>query len=339
LWSGCGGLTDGDRAIVPFGVTCYEKLTQQQDASNNRIIPSTLSIVTGVKYAPENEFTQGEINADVLPVDPFNLGGGNPRTYLYYSRRATTSYLPCDNTNFGDFLGTYKCSCEWLPCMDEIMLAAVPVKYGSTPLVRCQDLNPINEAFPSIFEVHLEGITDLSRTGPTATTSLNSLYPLIGPNMYDNGILRNTFRVGLNWDSNANTELGITNPNDPNDVAGANAYKLQSNYYNTYYVDYIEPTYFWNRPITFLNIPAIMKSHSPVTSHQGTYFRLQRLHDLYHINCSSTIINGQTVWGEYGYVPGNTNTMFPSFTSILQELPGPVVPKQVGQNDKDAGRT
>jgi len=343
LWSGCGGLKNNDRAISPFSITCYEKLTQIQNSANKRVIPSTLSIVTGVKYAPENEFTAQELASGAVPTDV--LGGGYPRSYLYYSRRASTSYLPCDNTNFGGFLGTYQCSCAWLPCMDEVMLAAVPIKYGSqsalTNLKTCSDLSPANQSFPSIFEIHLEKSDTIS--------AVTNLYPLVGPNLYEaNGVAVNSsYGVGLNWDSGhpLSTEIIF------NKKGGAEAYKYQSYYFNNYYVDYIEPTYFWNRPISFLNTPGIMKSHNN-GSLNNTYFRLQRLHDAYHINCS---INAAGKYGEFGYVPNSTppelgagydatklssNNLFVSFNKDLTsgKLPvlyGPVVPTSAAVNAPD----
>lgn len=335
LWSGCGGLRGGDRAVVPFGITCYEKLTEKQDSNGNRIVAPTLSIVTGVKYAAINEYTTGE--EGVLPIDTF--GGTGPRSYLYYSRRATTSYLPCDSTNTGQFLGTYRCSCEWLPCMDEVMLAVVPIKYGSdstTHYKQCQNLSAATAAFPSVFELQLDGSKSIANTA----ASINSLFPLIGPNDYTNGIITYpSIRVGLDWDSNTNAKLGPIDPDEPNGVGGASAYKLQSNYYNTYYIDYIEPTYFWNRPISYLNIPGIMKSNSDSTGFHNTYFRLQRLHDAYHINCSSKNVGGTVIWGEFGYIPASTNTLFPSLTPTLEDLTGPIVPTVVGPNAVDRGRT
>lgn len=337
LWSGCGGLRGGDRAIVPFGITCYEKLRERQNASGERVVLPSLSIVTGVKYAAINEYTTGEVDAGVLPVD--TLGRSGPRSYLYYSRRATTSYLPCDNTNLGTFLGTYKCSCEWLPCMDEVMIAVVPIKYGSdasTHYYQCQNLNAATAAFPGVFEMHLEG----DKLMGEEARSINTLFPLVGPNNYTDGIITYPgIRVGLDWDSNTNPNLGPVNPEDQKGVGGANAYKLQSNYHNTYYLDYIEPTYFWNRPITYLNVPGIMKSHSGRTSADGTYFRLQRLHDAYHINCSSKTVSGTVIWGEFGYIPNTTNTLFPSLESSLPPIRGPVVPNTVGPNADDRGRT
>jgi hypothetical protein len=341
LWSGCGGLRNNDRAVSPFSITCYEKLVQKQNSNNERIIPSTLSIVTGVKYAAENEYTTAEKQSGVLPSDPTGLGGGYPRTYLYYSRRASTSYLPCDNTNFGGFLGTYRCSCAWLPCMDEVMLAAVPIKYGSqtetTNLKPCSTLSPINQAFPSVFEIHLEKSNTM--------TGVENLYPLVGPNLYQStGQPVNTYRVGLNWDSNLNTTINFSTK------GGAEAYKYQTYYFNNYNVDYLEPTYFWNKPITFMNTPGIIKSHN--TNINNTYFRLQRLHDAYHINCS---IDSNGNYGEFGYVPNSTppemgagfnsdkftlNNLFVSFNHAITDgklpiLGGPVVPTKVVGNEQD----
>jgi hypothetical protein len=122
---------------------------------------------------------------------------------------------------------------------------------------------------------------------------------------------------------------------------------------NNYYVDYLEPTYFWNRPISFLNTPGIMKSHN--TPVNNTYFRLQRLHDIYHINCSSTTVGGVVKWGEYGYVQGGTpptmglaynstyysnNNFFVSLGgSTLPEIYGPTVPSEVPLNIIDPANT
>lgn len=348
LWSGCGGLRDDDRAVVPFGITCYEKMSEQQ-IGTGRAVPSTLSIVSGVKLAPENEFTEAEIEADILPLDEFNAD--EPRTYLYYSRRASTSYLPCDNTNFGAGFGTYKCSCAWLPCMDEIMLAAVPIKYKlnetDEPLKLCSANLAATEAFPSVFEIHLEKSNKVGT--PEDLAEIDGLYPLVGPNMYKDGVpLNSSFSVGLNWDSNFN------NPSiDFSSIGGANAYKYQTSYFNNYYVDYLEPTYFWNRPISFLNTPGIMKSHNTVMN--NTYYRLQRLHDAYHINCSSINSGGNIYWGDYGYTEQgtpptmglayktasyNNDNFFVSFGgSSLPVIPGPVVPNLVPLNAPDPGNT
>jgi len=348
LWSGCGGLANNDRAVVPFGITCYEKLREQQ-IGTGRAVPSTLSIVSGVKLAPENEFTQAEIDADIFPLD--SLNATQPRTYLYYSRRATTSYLPCDSTNTAPSVGTYQCSCAWLPCMDEIMLTAVPIKYKTSstdqPLKLCSSKLAATEAFPSIFELHLEKSNKNSTTEDL--DQIDGLYPLVGPNMYENGVPKNsTFSVGLNWDSNYNNNnINFTS------IGGAGAYKYQTSYFNNYYVDYLEPTYFWNRPISFLNTPGIMKSHN--TPVNNTYFRLQRLHDIYHINCSSTTVGGVVKWGEYGYVQGGTpptmglaynstyysnNNFFVSLGgSTLPEIYGPTVPSEVPLNIIDPANT
>ena len=139
-----------------------------------------------------------------------------------------------------------------------------------------------------IFEIHLEKSDSM--------TSVTGLYPLVGPNLYAaTGQPVNTYRVGLNWDSNLNNNINFSSK------GGAEAYKFQTSYFNNFNVDYLEPTYFWNRPVTFMNTPGIMKSHN--SNINDTYFRLQRLHDAYHINCS---MNSAGKYGEFGYVPNST---------------------------------
>ena len=176
-------------------------------------------------------------------------------------------------------------------------------------------------------------------------TGVENLYPLVGPNLYQStGQPVNTYRVGLNWDSNLNTTINFSTK------GGAEAYKYQTYYFNNYNVDYLEPTYFWNKPITFMNTPGIIKSHN--TNINNTYFRLQRLHDAYHINCS---IDSNGNYGEFGYVPNSTppemgagfnsdkftlNNLFVSFNHAITDgklpiLGGPVVPTKVVGNEQD----
>jgi hypothetical protein len=355
LWSGCGGLKDNDRAVVPFCITCYEKMQSKVDSLNNIVVPSTLSAVTGIKLAAENEFTDAEISYKGLPsvyavTDP-NYAYGLPRSYLYYSRRASTSYYPCDNTNTGPRLGTYKCSCGTLPCMDEIMLTTVPIKYrinvsaGSTDiegLKTCSTLSPGTEAFPGVYELHLEGTEKISDS-PTS----DKLYPLVGPNKYKDGVPLRNYNVGLNWDSYKNSRL---QPENSGEIGAAGAYKYQyassftnNGYFANFYVDNHDPLYFWNRPVSFLNSGVLIKSHA-VSEVNETLFRLARLRDIYHINCSKSSNNK---WGEYGYVdhlisgtpkPYLNSTHFSSLTNgatttpSMPHLRGPVIPQQVDQN-------
>ena len=343
LWAPCGGLKDGGRAVVPFCITCYEKMQSKVDASNKIVVPSTLSIVTGIKLAAENEFTAKEIAYQGLPsvyaASDSRYQYGIPRSYLYYSRRAAATYNPCDNTNGGATIGTYKCSCQTLPCMDEIMIAAVPVRYGGALPQNCSDLSPGTSSFPSVYEMQLEGTPTITNNPET-----DKLYPLVGPNKYIQGIPLRTYKVGLDWDSFHNTRL---QPENSTEIGGASAYKYQyatsfnnNGYFQNFYVDNHDPLYFWNRPISFLNSGVIIKSNS-VASENETLFKLARLRDSYHINCSSS---GTSV-GEYGYLTttlsanSGFSTILPVLTSTsspttiaVPALQGPVIPNPVTNN-------
>jgi hypothetical protein len=220
LWNCCGNNKENDRAVVPFCISCYEKLRTEADSTNSILTHSTLSVVTGVKLAPENEFTSAELAYKGLPsvyaaTDP-NYTAGVPRTYLYYSRRASTSYYPCDNTSAGagSFIGSSRCSCSPLPCMDEVMIAAVPIKYWNsetyTGVTGCNTLSPGTEAFPSVYELQIDGTKTI-----TISPETDKLYPLVGPNKYINGTPLRTFNVGLNWDSYKNSRLQAENSNEP----------------------------------------------------------------------------------------------------------------------------
>jgi len=355
LWQPCGGLLDNDRAVVPFCITCFEKMQSRTDALNNIIVSPTLSIVTGIKLASENEFSTEEIAYKGLPTsEPIaaNYAKGLPRAYLYYSRRASTSYYPCDNTNAGKCLGTYNCSCSPLPCMDEILLTTVPITYNSSSGVLCSILEPGTSSFPSIYEISTEGTE-----GITNNPTTDKLYPLIGPNKYVDGIPFRNFQVGLSWDSFKVTRL---QPENSTETGAASAYKYQYNngfanngYFQNFYVDNYDPLYFWNRPVSFLNSGILIKSHE-VTELKESLFRLARLRDAYHITCSR---NANGVWGEYGYKTGlnpgvsvysatNTsgnNTQFSTLKTVVlggattyqtPVLYGPVTPNTVIENSQ-----
>jgi hypothetical protein len=95
--------------------------------------------------------------------------------------------------------------------------------------------------------------------------------------------------------------------------------------------------------VSFLNSGVLIKSHA-VSEVNETLFRLARLRDIYHINCSKSSNNK---WGEYGYVdhlisgtpkPYLNSTHFSSLTDGVTTTPsmphlrGPVIPQQVDQN-------
>jgi len=291
LWTSyLGNPKVGDRAIVPFCITCYEQMNQIENTDGTRKINPTLSVVTGVKLAPISEYTDGEYAAKTLDRDTFYNAYTN--TYLYYSRRASATILPCDSSNLGEQIGTYNCSCNPTPCIDDIMIGMIPVQNIATSCITGTTGSDRWKAdsnlgtFPSIYEIHLEG------DGYT----VDNLYPLIGPNgKVRYGDSKSNFdtitNVGSNWDSTTNRFLFTSKKSEPTEFG----------FFTNMGVDILDPTMFWSKPITFLNTPGVIVSN-PTNRDDGSdsYSRFLRLRDAYNISYASS-----AVLSKYGIVVPN----------------------------------